>query len=176
MFAEVMLYPDTASTYAQEVDRHLWFLLGVTGFFGGLIAVLILTFSATYRRRPGNERPAAVHSAMWLELAWTFIPLVIALVIFAWGARLYFTWARPPDDSMEVFVVARQWMWKFQHSGGQREINQLHVPAGKPVKLTMISADVIHSFFVPEFRTHMDVIPGRYLTVWFQATKPGTYH
>jgi cytochrome c oxidase subunit II len=98
------------------------------------------------------------------------------MVFFVWGMRLYFSWARPPEESMEVYVVARQWMWKMQHVGGQREINELHVPIGRPVKLTMISDDVIHSFFVPAFRIHMDVLPGRYTTVWFHATKPGRYN
>ena len=107
------------------------------------------------------------------ELTWTLIPLAIALFIFVWGARLYLSWARPPDDALEIYVVAKQWMWKVQHLGGEREINQLHVPLGRPVKLTLISQDVIHSFFVPAFRIHQDVLPNRYTTVWFEPTKAG---
>ncbi len=104
------------------------------------------------------------------------MPFCIAMVIFVWGAKLFIYWAVAPADSMEVYVVAKQWMWKTQHLGGQREINELHVPLGQPVKLTMISQDVIHSFFVPAFRLHQDVLPGRYTTLWFQATRPGRYH
>jgi len=109
-------------------------------------------------------------------LAWFLIPLPIALIIYVWGAQLYFSWARAPDDCMEIYVVGKQWMWKFQHLRGQREINHLHVCVNQPVKLTMISQDVIHSFYVPAFRIHQDVLPGRYTTVWFEANKPGTYH
>jgi cytochrome c oxidase subunit 2 len=104
------------------------------------------------------------------------IPLALVMVAFFWGASVYFTIARPPDGALEIFVVGRQWMWKFQHPDGQREINELHVPVGKPVKLTMASEDVIHSFFVPAFRVKHDAVPGIYTTVWFEATKPGSYH
>ena len=176
MFAEVPILPDQASTQASAMDHLLYFLLGVSGFFSVLIAVLICYFAVRYRRRSEADRPQPVHSSGKLELAWTFIPFCFMMVFFLWGAQLYISWARPPEDSMEVYVVAKQWMWKMQHLGGQREINELHVPVGRPVKLTMISQDVIHSFFVPAFRIHMDVLPGRYTTVWFQATKPGRYH
>jgi cytochrome c oxidase subunit 2 len=98
------------------------------------------------------------------------------MVIFAWGASLFFTISRPPAGALEIQVVGKQWMWKFQHPDGQREINELHVPVGRPVKLTMASEDVIHSFFVPAFRVKMDVVPGRTTTTWFEATKPGVYH
>ena len=176
MFAEVPFLPQQASTHASAVDALLCFLLAVTGFFAVLIAVLLSCFAIRYRRRSESDLPPEIHSPLKLELTWSLIPFVFMMVFFFWGAKLYFSWARPPDNSMEVFVVARQWMWKMQHLGGQREINTLHVPVGRPVKLTMISQDVIHSFFVPAFRIHMDVLPGRYTTVWFQATKPGSYH
>jgi cytochrome c oxidase subunit 2 len=175
MFAEVPLFPEAASTHASEVDALFSFLLTVSGFFAGLIAVLLMYFAARYRRRSESERPPAVHSSLKLELTWTLIPMALTVIMFLWGAKLFVSWATPPDDSVEVFVVAQQWMWKAQHMGGQREINQLHVPVGKPIKVTLISQDVIHSFFVPAFRIHRDVLPGRYLTVWFQATRPGTY-
>jgi len=103
------------------------------------------------------------------------IPFLILMVMFAWGAKVFFVAFRPPSDAEEYFVVAKQWMWKFQHPQGKREINDLHVPVGQPIKLTMTSEDVIHSFFVPAFRVKADVIPGRYTTVWFEATKPGAY-
>ena len=176
MMESVPLFPEQASTQAVQVDSLLFFLLGVSGFFATVIALFMLYFAIKYRRRSDEDRPAAIAGSLTLELAWTIIPLAIALYIFVWGAQIYFSWGRPPNDCLEVYVVAKQWMWKFQHLHGQREINQLHVPVNQPVKLTMISQDVIHSFFVPAFRTHQDVLPERYTTVWFQATKPGTYH
>ncbi len=176
MFAEVPLYPTAASTFAEEVDSHFQFLLGVWVFFTVLIAMLIIYFSARYRRGVHAPRGTGIHHPLALELAWTLIPLGLVLFIFVWGARIYVTWAEPSDDAHQVYVVGRQWMWHLQHASGQREINQLHVPAGRPVKLTLISQDVIHSFFCPEFRLHMDVLPNRYTNAWFQATRPGRYH
>jgi cytochrome c oxidase subunit 2 len=175
MLAQVPLFPEQASTHAPRVDALLFFLLSISGFFAGLIALLIIVFAVKYRRRSEKERPAANPGSLKLEVAWTVIPLGIAMVMFFWGAKLYFSWASPPADALEIYVVAKQWMWKFQHLGGQRAINQLHVPVGKPVKLTMTSQDVIHSFFVPAFRIHQDVLPNRYTTVWFQATNPVKY-
>jgi len=179
MFAQVQqlqLMPDAASTHAHEVDALFFFILGVTLFFTILVAVLLVTFAVRYRRRSDKDRPPHIEGSTRLEITWTVIPLLIALVIFAWGARIFVSWGRPPDDTLEVYCVAKQWMWKFQHAGGQREINELHVPVGQPVRITMISQDVIHSFFVPDFRTHQDVLPGRYTYVWFEATKPGAYN
>jgi cytochrome c oxidase subunit II len=176
MLAQVPLLPEAASTHASAVDVLFYFLLGVSGFFSVLIAILVCYFAIRYRRRSEADRPPYIHGSLKLELTWSLIPFAFMMVFFFWGAQLYFSWARPPDDSMEIYVVGRQWMWKMQHLGGQREINRLHVPVGRPVKLTMTSQDVIHSFFVPAFRIHMDVLPGRYTTVWFQATKPGSYH
>lgn len=172
----VALFPEQASRYAEQVDALYFFLLALSIFFVTLIAGLLVTFAIKYRRRSEADRPAPVAPSLKLELTWTLIPLALALFIFYWGAQLYSDWARPPDQCLEIYVVARQWMWKAQHMRGQREINQLHVPVHKQVKVTMISQDVIHSFFVPAFRIHQDVLPGRYTTVWFQATKPGTYH
>ena len=170
------MFPEQASTHAEHVDTLFFFLLGVSGFFSVLIAVSLIYFAVKYRRRSPTDAPKPVHSSLALELTWSLIPLAITLFTFVWGAQVYFRSARPPEDVMEIYVVAKQWMWKAQHVGGQREINQIHVPAGKPVKLTMISQDVIHSFFVPAFRIHQDVLPNRYTSVWFEATKPGTYH
>ncbi len=117
--------------------------------------------------------PKEIHGSLWLEMIWTVIPLGIVILMFAWGRKLFFQMNRPPDDAMDVCVVGKQWMWKLQHPNGQREINELHVPVGQPVKLTMTSEDVIHSFFVPAFRIKQDVVPGRYTTAWFEATKVG---
>ena len=129
-----------------------------------------------YRRRDPDEIPESVHGSLALEIAWTVPPLIIVMVIFFWGASIFATIQRPPDDAINIDVVGKQWMWKLQHMEGRREINELHIPVGRPVKLTMTSEDVIHSFFVPAFRTKQDAVPGRYTTTWFEATKPGTYH
>ena len=177
MFAEVAFYPERASTTAGNVDMLFLFLLAVCGAVGTLVAVLIIYFGIRYRRRPGDVGPPPpTHESHALEWFWTLTPLGVFLVIFVWGATIYFDTFRAPDDSTTVYVQAKQWMWKFQHPEGQREINELHVPTGRPFKLLLTSEDVIHSFFVPEFRVHMDVLPGRYTSVWFQATKVGTYH
>ena len=141
-----------------------------------LIAGLVVTFAVRYRRRSEDERPQAILGSLALELTWTLIPLGIVLVIFLWSAEVFFTIARVPPNAMEIFVVGKRWMWKAQHMTGQREINELHVPIGVPVKLIMGSEDVIHSFFIPAFRVKKDVVPGRYQTMWFQATRPGRYH
>jgi cytochrome c oxidase subunit 2 len=148
----------------------------VTVFFTLLIILLVVYFAVKFRRRSETERPKAIHGSLALEIAWTGVPFVIAMAMFVWGSSLFVAMARPPEDAIEVFVVGKQWMWKIQHPDGQREINELHVPVGQPVKLTMTSEDVIHAFFVPSFRVKADVVPGRYSTAWFTATKPGTYH
>jgi cytochrome c oxidase subunit 2 len=109
-------------------------------------------------------------------MLWSVIPFIIAMSIFAWGAQLYFEQSRPPKNTDEVYIVGKQWMWKIQHTTGQREINELHVPVGRKIKLIMTAEDTIHDFFVPAFRIKADVVPGRYTSEWFEATKPGTYH
>jgi len=170
------LFPEQASTMAPRVDALLYFELGVTVFFVVLVAGLILRFMVKYRRRAGDDRPPRVHGSLALEVTWAAIPLALTMAMFAWGASVFVSIHRPPDDALDVNVVGRQWMWKIQHMEGRREINELHVPVGRPVKLTMTSEDVIHSFFVPAFRVKQDVVPGRYTTLWFEATKPGSYH
>jgi cytochrome c oxidase subunit 2 len=161
---------------ATRVDALYFFLLGLTAFFSLLIAGLITYYALKYRRRSPRAIGAQSHGNLLLELAWTAIPLLITMVIFVWGAGLYFAMSRPPDDAIDIYVVGKQWMWKFQHLDGQREINELHVPVGRAVRLIATSEDVIHDWFVPAFRVKADVIPGRYVSIWFQATKPGRYH
>ena len=129
-----------------------------------------------FRRRSDDEVGVEIHGSLPLELLWTFVPLGITMVMFAWGAKVFYDLYRPPAGAMEIFVVGKQWMWKVQHMEGQREINELHVPIGRPVKLIMGSEDVLHSYYIPAFRVKADVIPGRYNTMWFTATKPGRYH
>lgn len=170
------LFPDRASTLAGSVDALFFFLIGVTVFFSTLIFLCVAYFAVKYRRRSEDERPAEIHGSLPLEIVWTGIPLAIAAVTFIWGARLFLQERRPPADSMPVYVVGKQWMWKVQHPEGKSEINELHVPVGVPVKLIMTSEDVIHDFSVPAFRIKQDVLPGRYTSEWFQATKIGEYH
>jgi cytochrome c oxidase subunit 2 len=176
MFAEVIWFPEQASTTAQHVDYLLYFLCAVTGSVGLLVAGLLIYFSIRYRRRPGAPPPPPMHGSTPLELFWTLTPLGFFMVFFVWGATIYFGAYRAPDDATVIYGIGKQWMWKFQHPEGQREINALHVEEGRPFKIMLTSEDVIHSFFVPDFRIHMDVLPGRYTSVWFQATRPGTYH
>src|SRR5258708_9103906 len=171
----VPLFPERASDIAGQVDTFYLFLVLITTFFSVLIALLILFFIIKYRKTP--ERQAEqIHGSMLLEIVWTAIPLGISRVMFGWGAAIYYHLQRPPANSLEIYGVGKQWMWKFQHAGGQREINALHVPTGRPVKVTLISQDVIHDFFVPAFRVKQDVLPNRYTYTWFEATKPGAYH
>jgi len=170
------LFPPVASTYAHQEDLLFFFLLAVTLVFVALIFGCILFFALRYRRRSPDERAQPTRTYLPLEVAWTVVPLVIVLVIFVWGAQLFFTAMRPPSRAVEITVVGKQWMWKIQHPDGTREINALHVPVGTPIKLILTSEDVIHDFFVPAFRMKRDVVPGRYTTTWFEATQPGTYH
>ena len=175
MLSNLPFFPVQGSTNAASVDALYLFFVAVTAFFSVLIAALVVFFAIRFRRRSADEIGAPIHGSLILELTWTFIPLVIAMVMFVWGASLYFQITTPPSNAMEVYVVGKRWMWKAQHVTGQREINELHVPVGRAVKLITTSEDVIHDFFVPAFRIKADVVPGRYINIWFHATKPGRY-
>jgi cytochrome c oxidase subunit 2 len=170
------LFPEQASTTAQHLDHVTIYLLIVAAFFSTLIFALIFYFAVKYRRRAEHERVVESHGGMTLEIIWTVVPFLLMMVMFVWGANVFFEMSRPPDDAMNVYVVGKQWMWKTQHLEGQREINELHVPLGRPVRLTMTSEDVIHSFYMPAFRVKFDVLPGRYTTAWFNPIKAGKYH
>jgi len=176
MFTNFPLFPQQASVQAAQVDGIYFFMLAVTAFFSLLIAGLVVLFAIKFRRRDEDEVGVAIHGSLALELLWTIIPFLICMVMFAWGAKVFFQLYRAPAGAMEVYVVGKQWMWKVQHMDGHREINELHVPVGRPVKLIMGSEDVLHSYFIPAFRVKADVIPGRYNMLWFIASKPGRYH
>ena len=169
------LFPAEASTIAPYADALYFFLLLITVIGLVLVGALVFGFSIRYRK---SRNPVAtqVEGSTLLEVTWTIIPLALFMVTWIWGALLYFRIYNPPTNAMNIYVVGKQWMWKAEHEGGQHEINALHVPTGRPVQLTMISQDVFHSFSIPDFRVKREVIPGRYSTVWFQATTPGTYH
>jgi cytochrome c oxidase subunit II len=169
------LFPREASTIAPYADALYFFLLAITVIGLVLVGALVFGFSIRYRK---EKSPVAtqVEGSTLLEATWTIIPLALFMVTWIWGALLYFRIYNPPTNAMNIYVVGKQWMWKAEHPGGQHEINALHVPTGRPVQLTMISQDVFHSFSIPDFRVKREVIPGRYSTVWFEATTPGTYH
>ncbi len=169
------LFPAEASGISPYVDALYFFLLLMTVVGTLLVGAIVLTFSLLYRREK-NPVATQIEGSTLLEATWTIIPLAIFLLTFVWGALLYFRIYDPPTNAMNIYVVGKQWMWKAEHPGGQHEINALHVPAGQNVQLTMISQDVFHSFSIPDFRVKREVIPGRYSTVWFNATTPGVYH
>jgi cytochrome c oxidase subunit II len=175
MFDNFPLWPTAASTGAGNVDALFVFLLVLGTFMSVAIFTLIIVFAIKYRRRKGVPAEQ-IEGSIALEITWSVVPLAIFMVIFAWGAIIYFQERTPPRGADEVYVVAKQWMWKLEHVQGQSEINELHVPVGRDIKLIMTSQDVIHSFYVPAFRIKQDVLPGRYTTAWFRATKPGVYH
>jgi cytochrome c oxidase subunit 2 len=160
---------------SARVDTLYFSLLGIALFFSLLIAGFIVVYAVKYRRRAPTSIGTVVKGGMLLEITWTVIPALITVVIFVWSASVFFAMSRPPAETLNIYVVGKQWMWKFQHLDGQREIDELHVPAGRAVKLIMTSEDVIHDVFVPAFRVKADVVPGRYTNIWFQATKPGRY-
>jgi cytochrome c oxidase subunit 2 len=170
------LLPDQASANAGSIDALFFALVGVSLFFIILITVLLFVFAVRYRRGNRVDREIRRKDNLKLELTWIIIPTLISLGIFVWSSYLYFQGKTPPADAMEIYVTGKQWMWKIQHQRGNREINELHVPLGQPVKLVMTSQDVIHSFFIPAFRIKQDVLPGRYTTEWFTATRVGEYH
>ena len=172
----VPFVPDSASSMSWKVDAVYFYLSGVTLFFTLLISAMLIFFVIRYRRRTPYEIPRPVAGSHKLETLWTVIPFIISMTIFGWSAKVYFEQYTPPQNAIEVYVVGKQWMWKIQHSTGQREINELHVPVGRKVKLIMTTEDVIHDFFVPAFRMKADVVPGKFTTQWFEATKTGTYH
>jgi cytochrome c oxidase subunit II len=175
MFDNFPLWPAQGAAGAAAVDALYVFLVALSAFMCAAIFTMIVVFAVKYRRHPGVEAEQ-IEGSTALEITWSVIPMGIFLFIFAWGAFLFFKERTPPRGATEVYVVAKQWMWKLQHEEGQREINELHIPVGRDVKLIMTSQDVIHSFYVPAFRVKQDVLPGRYTNLWFHPTRPGTYH
>jgi cytochrome c oxidase subunit 2 len=170
------LMPTAASTIAGRTDALFFSLLGVSAAMALLLTVLAVVFCIRYRKGSNVSRRNAPDHANGLEWTWTVAPLLAFIGLYLWGAYDYSALTRPPGDAMPVFVVAKQWVWTLEHANGVREIDELHIPVGKPVRLLMSSQDVIHSFYVPEFRIKQDVVPGRYTSIWFTATRAGTYH
>lgn len=171
----VPLFPDAASSFAWQVDALYFYLIAISVFFTVIIVTAVITFAIKYREREKFATPPEIHGSIPLELFWSFIPFVISMTIFLGGAIVYYNQYKIPEDTMEIYVVGKQWMWKIQHGTGQREINELHIPVNRKIRLTMTTEDVLHDFFIPAFRTKADVVPGRYTNMWFEATKPGKY-
>ena len=175
VFAAFSLLPERASNLAGPVDAIFYSLLAVCGLVTAGIFITLVFFCIRYRAGSPARRQARERS-VGFEIAWTSVTLMIFLAIFFWAAVVYFRMSNPPENASEIHVVAKQWMWKTQHPNGRREINELHLLLGQPVKLVMTSQDVIHDFFVPAFRTKQDVLPSRYTVEWFTPTRPGKYH
>ena len=176
MWTDFPLFPEQASSFALKVDGIYFATVLLCVFFAALVSILVVVFAIKYRRKSPDEVPRQIAGHIGLELFWTSIPLVLALGMFVWSTVLYFHMTTPPANTLEMYVVGKQWMWKLQHPEGKREINELHVPLGQAVQLTMTSEDVLHSFYIPAFRVKKDVLPGRYTSLWFEATKLGSYH
>lgn len=164
-----------ASSYGGDVDLLFIGLLTVSLLVTALLFTLLLTFAIRYRATSDADRGHRIKKSWHWEVGWTTATFVAFLGLFVWGATLYLRIFDAPDHALSIYVVAKQWMWKAQHPGGQREINELHIPVDRTVRLTLASQDVIHSFFVPAFRVKHDVVPGRYQSLWFKAERTGVF-
>jgi cytochrome c oxidase subunit 2 len=174
--SQLPLYPPEASNFAPQVDDLMIYLTAICVFFAFLITVAIVYFFFKYHRRNPREIGAPIHGNARLEATWIIIPSLLALTMFAWGGAVYVDYRHSPPDTLDIYVIGKQWMWKAQQPNGLKEINELHVPVGRNIRLILASEDVIHDFFVPAFRVKMDVVPGHYNTMWFRPTKAGRYH
>ncbi|MEO1228716.1 MAG: cytochrome c oxidase subunit II [Myxococcota bacterium] len=172
---EVTLFPAQASTFANQVDQLFWFFMVVCGLAGTITALLVIVFAWRYRRS-AKRYQVSPHHSLAIELGWTLPVAVVVIALFAWGAKIFVDLYEVPKGATEVYVTGKQWMWKLQHPNGKREINELHIPVDTDVVLNLTSEDVIHSFFVPAFRTKRDAVPGRFNRMWFHATKTGQFH
>ena len=176
LFNELSFFPEGASTLAWEIDAIYLFAVAITVVFTLLIFALMIVLAVKFRRTDEDFVPKPIHGSAPLEIVWSIIPFVITMVLFGWGAYVFFKYSNPPAGAMDVHVVGKQWMWKVQHPEGKREINELHVPIDQPVRLIMTSEDVLHSFYIPAFRIKRDTVPGRYSVIWFEANKTGEFH
>jgi len=176
MLSGIPLFPEQASTMAPIVDNLYFFILAVTAFFALLVVILVVYFAVKYRDDTGLKVGAPITGSIPLEIGWSLVPFFVAMAIFVWATVVFFQVVRPPDQTLEIYATGKRWMWRFQHIDGQREINQLHVPVGRAVKVTFTSEDVLHDLYIPVFRVKADAIPGRYSSIWFKATKTGDFH
>jgi cytochrome c oxidase subunit 2 len=174
--SELPLYPEQASNFAPQVDSLVLFMIAVCAFFAVVICAAVIYFFFKYQRQHPDEVGVPIHGDMRLEIAWIVLPFFLLMAMFGWGAVIYVDYRHTPSDTLDIYVIGKQWMWKLQQPDGRKEINELHVPVNRNVRLVMASEDVIHDFSVPAFRVKMDVVPGHYNTMWFRPTKPGRYH
>jgi cytochrome c oxidase subunit 2 len=172
----IPIFPEQASTFAKDVDALYFFILATCAFFAIGVSVAVVWLGIKYHKTHDGQIGARIEGNLPLELLWSVIPTIIAMFMFGWGASVFFHLRRPPEEALHLYAVGKQWMWKFQHLEGQREINELHIPAGRPVKITISSEDVLHSLYFPVFRVKADAIPGRYSEIWFEATQTGDFH
>jgi cytochrome c oxidase subunit II len=173
--SQLPMLPEQASNFAPNVDALMLFITAVCLFFAVAVTAAVVYFFFKYQRKTADEVGIPIHGDMRLETAWIVIPLILSMFMFAWGAEVYVDYRRSPTDTLDIYVIGKQWMWKVQQPNGLKEINELHVPVGRNVRLIMASEDVIHDFSVPAFRVKMDVVPGHYNTMWFRPTVPGHY-
>jgi cytochrome c oxidase subunit 2 len=176
MLSGIPLFPVQASNLAPEVDNLYFFVTAVTAFFALIVIIGVLVFTIKYRDGTGNRVGAPITGSIPLELGWSIIPFFISMGIFGWATLVFFHLVRAPDQTLEIYSTGKRWMWRFQHIDGKSEINQLHVPLGRPVKVIFTSEDVLHSLYIPSFRVKADAIPGRYSSIWFTPTRVGEYH
>ena len=176
MQSPLPFFPEQASNFAGNVDALFSYILVTAIFFTVLVTLLAVFAAFRYRRKNASDIGAEIHGNTALEIGWTLIPLILALGMFAWGAVIYVNYRTAPKDTLDIYVIGKQWMWKLQQPNGRKEINELHIPVNRNIKLILGSEDVIHDFYVPAFRVKMDVVPGRYNTMWFRPTKVGKYH
>ena len=176
MQSQIPLYPEQASNFAPQVDALVGFMMAVCVFFALAICAAVIYFFFKYQRKHPDEIGVPIHGDLRLEIAWIVLPFFLLLAMFGWGAVIYVDYRHTPTDTLDVYVIGKQWMWKLQQPDGRKEINELHVPVNRNVRLIMASEDVIHDFSVPAFRVKMDVVPGHYNTMWFRPPKVGKYH
>ena len=176
MLSGFQLFPEQASTLAPEVDNLYLGVIAITAFFALIVVVCVTYFAIKYRDHTGDRVGARITGSVPLELGWSLIPFFVAIGIFIWASVVFFHIVRAPDQTLDIYSTGKRWMWRFQHIDGQREINELHVPVGRPVRVVFTSEDVLHDLFIPAFRVKADAVPGRYSAIWFEPTKVGEYH
>ena len=176
MFSGFSLFPTQASTLAPEVDNLYLGIVAITAFFAVVVVIFVVYFAIKYRDDTGEKVGAPITGSMPLELGWSLIPFFISIGIFVWASVVFFHIVRAPDQTLDIYSTGKRWMWRFQHIDGQREINELHVPVGRPVRVVFTSEDVLHDLFIPAFRVKADAVPGRYSAIWFEPTQVGEYH
>jgi cytochrome c oxidase subunit 2 len=176
MFSGFSLFPAQASSLAAEIDNLYLGVIAITAFFAIIVVVCVIYFAIKYRDHTGDKVGAPITGSVPLELGWSLIPFFISIGIFVWASVVFFHIVRAPDQTLEIYSTGKRWMWRFQHIDGQREINELHVPVGRAVRVVFTSEDVLHDLFIPAFRVKADAVPGRYSAIWFEPTKVGEYH